>query len=130
MGMIAILPAYVSWHYSEALLSLMKIWVNFTWFIFHFFSISILLQTLFSPFKRLQEEKKSVGFDIGEFAGNFIINSVMRVIGAFLRLSIIAIGLVMIVITFFAGIVAFITWVLMPAVIATLMFFGFSLLIL
>lgn len=130
MAFISILPSYISWHYSEALSGFLKIWTNFIWFLYNFFSIPVLFKTLFAPFKRLQEEKKSLGFDFSEWAQNFILNTFMRFVGALLRLIIISIGCFFVIVSFWLGVISFIIWISMPAILAVLVFFGFSLIIL
>jgi len=127
MGSISILPAYVSWHYSEALADIVRIWTNFIWFFYHFFSIPLLFKTLFVPLHRVRGERTTRGFNFEEVAGNFVVNIMMRGIGFILRTILILAGALFMVIVFWLGLIALTVWILMPIVLAALIFFGFSL---
>src|SRR3989338_11642729 len=105
-----LLTRYLIWHYSEALADWWRIVGNFIWFFFHMFSIDLLLRTLFSPFKRLQEERKKGSWAFEDWGGAIIINVLMRLIGFGVRTMFIAVGLIFIIFTAIVGIVAFILW--------------------
>ena len=38
---------YLSWHYTRAFRDIGSVWLNFMWFILHFFSMPLFLRTLF-----------------------------------------------------------------------------------
>lgn len=113
------IPYYISWHYGRALTDIFRIWTNFLWFIYHFFSIPFLLSTLFSPWRRLHETYKG-GLDFAELGTTIVINILMRIVGAVARLAIILFGLGILLSFFVLGILFFILWVLMPLIIVTL----------
>lgn len=81
--------AYFFWHYTAAWTCLLRLYFNLSWFISHFFSIRILLETLFSPWKRL----RSSGKEEGGFLGRFILNTITRLVGFLVRSVTILAGL-------------------------------------
>lgn len=48
------LTTYAKWHYGQGLRELFGVVGNFLWFIKHFFSFKLLLNTLFAPWKGLR----------------------------------------------------------------------------
>ncbi|OHA26650.1 MAG: hypothetical protein A3D52_03135 [Candidatus Taylorbacteria bacterium RIFCSPHIGHO2_02_FULL_44_36] len=117
---------YLVWHYSEALADWWRIVGNFVWFFFHMFSIGLLLRTLFSPFKRMQEERKKGGFKFEDWGGAIIINVLMRLIGFGVRTMLIAVGAIFILFTILIGVTAFVLWLVLPLAVTFLLVFGFS----
>lgn len=57
MNLVSIAKNYLVWHYSAALSDMFYIWWNYIWFVNHLFSVPDVIGSLFSPFKRLQEER-------------------------------------------------------------------------
>jgi len=88
------------------------------------FSIGLLLRTLFSPFKRIQEEKKKGSFKFEDWGGAMIINLLMRFIGFLVRSVIIIMGLVFILLTVVIGVVALLFWLVLPGLVIFLIAFG------
>lgn len=119
---------YTRWHYGRAYVDMYRVWANLYWFIFHFFSVSTLLRTLFQPWKRM-DEGYSKGFDPGGWISTFFVNIVMRIVGMMVRLILISAGLVCALILVLAEIVWFALWTVMPAFISVLIVLGLYLLI-
>ncbi|KKT74940.1 MAG: hypothetical protein UW71_C0011G0010 [Parcubacteria group bacterium GW2011_GWB1_44_7] len=117
---------YLVWHYGEALTDWWRIVGNFIWFFFHMFSIGLLLRTLFSPFKRLQEERKKGSWKFENWGGAIIINVLMRLVGFSVRTMFIVVGLIFIIFTAMVGAIAFVFWLILPLIVAFLLVFGFS----
>ena len=117
---------YLVWHYGEALTDWWRIVGNFIWFFFHMFSIGLLLRTLFSPFKRLQEERKKGSWKFENWGGAIIINVLMRLVGFSVRTMFIVVGLIFIFFTAMVGAIAFVFWLILPLIVAFLLVFGFS----
>lgn len=123
MGIISLMYDYLLWHYSEAIKSFFQIWHNFLWFFFNFFSVNLLLRTLFSPWKRIQDKKKP-GFDLGELVSRLIMNTMMRFVGFLLRLLFIIIGIISDIIVLVTGVISFLVWIFMPLIILILLIMG------
>lgn len=126
--LFSLLEHYLTWHYGQAYRDIYHVWMNFVWFCFHFFSISDLLASLFQPWKRMGEEYPT-GFDIGRILSTFIINIMMRIVGAFVRLIVIAIGLGFASGVFFLGLSILILWTIMPVCFVALVVMGLNLII-
>jgi len=118
---------YITWHYSRGIRDSVVLWSNFIWFLSHFFSLPLLAATLFSPWRRLHEERKE-SFNIEEFFTVLVVNVMMRAVGFVLRISMIAIGLIFLTVALLCMIVHVILWVLLPLVIPLLIYYGTSLL--
>ncbi len=123
--MITLIGAYVSWHYSQALRDLSRNIANIIWFLYHFFSIPILLATFFSPFQRL-DESYGKGLDLERFASVFVVNTLMRIVGMVARTAFIAAGVVSIAIAAVGGAVIFAMWVAAPLCIVLLVGSGLT----
>jgi len=113
MGALVFIKDYLIWHYIAAFKEGAAIWKNFLWFVFQFFSIGLLLRTLFSPWRRMQEYRGR-GFDPQKYFETTIINIMMRFIGFLMRGAFIIIGLVVEVAVIIMGAAAFIIWFAMP----------------
>jgi hypothetical protein len=119
---------YFTWHYGQAYADIYHVWLNFIWFIFNFFSINLLISTLFSPWKRMGEEYPA-GFDIGRAAETWIVNILMRFVGAGTRFIVICVGLFFASIVFLIGLIVLAVWTIMPAFFVALIILGLSLII-
>lgn len=98
---------------------------NFVLFVFHFFSISLLLRTWFQKFSRLGEEYKK-GFDIESFFSTLIINTLMRIIGFLVRSVLILVGLFCAVFVGVLGFLLLIGWLLFPLLVVVSFISGFA----
>jgi len=82
-------------------------------FVFSFFSIEALFNTLFAPWKRLGQTY-SGGFDIEDFFGSIIINTLMRLLGFSIRFIVILLGLASTLIVGLLEVCLICIWILMP----------------
>jgi hypothetical protein len=117
---------YFTWHYSRAFKDLLHTWANFFWFLIQFFSISLLLRTLFSPFKRIEDEQTHIGLE--NFFETLVMNVVSRIVGAIARLSILLIGLILLTAWCIALVGLLIFWVFAPAILLGMFIYGLVLL--
>lgn len=124
MGLLAL--NYFYWHYTRALSDFFRVWGNFFWFFWYFFSIGLLLGTLFSPLQRLDEQYKK-GLYPEQWFETFVVNSLMRLTGAVVRLVLIAIGIVALLATAVFGVGFFIAWLLVPVLVAATFIGGIAL---
>jgi hypothetical protein len=85
MNLLVILPHYIVWHYGRALADMVIIWKNFLYFVYNFFSIKTLIMTMFSPWRRMGDEYREHG-SLEDVMGTFVVNVVMRCLGAVIRL--------------------------------------------
>jgi hypothetical protein len=95
---------------------MLRNWMDFLWFLTEFFSLGILLKTLFSPWERMNERYKG-GLDIGNFAETILVNFLMRLVGFVIRALILLAGLFSIIVGIIMGAVIFVVWLLYPLVV-------------
>lgn len=119
---------YVLWHYSRGVRDCIVLWSNIIWFLSHFFSLSLLSSTLFSPWKRLQE-RRSRGMSFEDILSSLVVNLLMRIVGFSFRITMIAIGLIFLAIAFLLMIVHVLLWILLPAIVPIFLYYGVVLLV-
>lgn len=124
MSILLFLPYYIHWHYTRAWKDFFENWKNFVSFVFSFFSIHILLVTLFAPWKRLGQERGE-GFGSEAFLGAMVVNGLMRLVGFVARLPVILVGLFLTFCLIFLGVCISILWLIFP--LALLFIFSLSL---
>jgi hypothetical protein len=128
MLFLSIVHHYLLWHYSRAFLEIFHVWFNFLWFIVHFFSLPQLLRSLFSPWKRIVEERGNK-WDFEDLAAYIIIGFFSRLIGFLIRGTIIILGLLCLFLAIFAGFAVYLFWVAAPLIIIGLLVLGLTLLV-
>ncbi|MEX2405240.1 MAG: hypothetical protein WD579_01415 [Candidatus Paceibacterota bacterium] len=129
MSSTLILPlSYIRWHYTAAYVDYYRIATNFLWFLWHFFAIPLHLKTLFIPWRRLSEETGRY-FDLERLFERIIINTIMRVIGVFIRLLLIIAGIIVIAATFFVLVILGVMWAILPLIILYTIINGIILLV-
>lgn len=116
--------SYLVWHYTLAIRDFAIIIGNLLWFLYHYFSIPILLKTLFSPWRRLAESYSHNILRPNDFFSTLIVNSLMRVFGFLVRTVMILTGILMWLSSLVLGILAMAFWILLPIIIPALIFFG------
>lgn len=76
---------YFSWHYTTALSTLLLIFRNLLFFLYHFFSIPQLFKTFFSPWKKEILRYEGPGFNLKIYFDVLIFNLFSKIIGAIVR---------------------------------------------
>lgn len=107
---------FLLWHYSEGLRYYISRWLSYFDWIIHYFSLTLLIKTLFSPWKRLIIVDNKPGFNFKRFFEAITFNIISRVIGAIIRLSLFCVGLVLIIIVYLGGIAGLLMWLAIPLV--------------
>lgn len=123
MLFLTVIHHYLLWHFSRAFLEIFHVWLNFLWFVIHFFSIPQLLKTWFSPWKRITVERGQA-WNLEDLAGYIIVNFLSRVIGAIMRTIVITMGVSATLCTVIAGFLIYTFWVIAPVAIIGLIGFG------
>lgn len=127
MDPAAVFTGYLTWHYTHALRGVFSIWSNLLWFVAHFFSIRLLLRTLFSPWKRMHEAYSIRGFE--DFFGSLVVNTMSRIVGALVRFIVICIGVSLLLSVALLGLLFFVLWICAPVVLVFLLVTGLNYLI-
>jgi len=122
-----ILIQYLSWQFFDVPKKLIKVWKNFLLFNLNYFSILLLIKTLFAPWRRYKMSYGR-GFDIGRYFEAFFSNLIFRILGAIIRIFLIIIGLFAEVFIILAGIIVFLGWLLGPVILIYGLIFGFKIL--
>ena len=114
-----IIVAWCVWHFYEMPKFLLSVWENYISFALYFFSLPLLLATLFSPWKKYSWNYPR-GFNIAEYFNILFSNLVSRIIGAVCRLVLILFGIIVLVFILLAGIMVMAFWLLLPFIAAGL----------
>jgi len=122
-----ILIQYLSWQFFDVPKKLIRAWKNLLLFNLNYFSIPLLIKTLFAPWRRYKMSYGR-GFDIGRYFEAFISNLIFRTLGAIVRIFLIIIGLFAEVFIILAGIIVFFGWLLGPVILIYGLIFGFKIL--
>ena len=105
---------FISWHYSLGVDYYIKSVVStIKWFL-HYFSIPLLLKTLFSPWKRMVTIDTSPGFNFQKRFEAFTFNAVSVVIGFITRVILIVSGIVFVFVAALGGAIGFLFWLILP----------------
>ena len=102
-----------SWWYGKGWLSQIQIIKRRLIISIDFFSISILLSTLFDPFRQISAG--SAGVSVKEQFEAFFDKTLSRIIGMFVRIAMIIVGSLVIVAQIVFGIILLILWLAVPA---------------
>ena len=119
---------YLLWQFFEVPGNILKAWRNFLLFNLNYFSIPLLLKTFFSPWRRYSWSYPK-GLQIGKWLEVFFSNLTSRVLGAIMRIILIFIGLLVEIFIFLAGLILFLGWLVLPALLIAGLIFGFKIII-
>ncbi|MDO8470849.1 MAG: hypothetical protein Q7S63_02620 [bacterium] len=124
---IALVADYLVWHFIQAPKEILGAWYRVCSYSFTYFSTPVLVQTLFSPWRRSEWGYPRI-FDLGKFLETFFSNIISRILGAIMRIFMIFFGILGELCVFFAGMLVFILWLLAPFLVVGGFFYGFTLL--
>lgn len=123
-----IILKFWGWYYTGAVKNLLHIWKNFIIFVREYYSIPLLLRTLFYPWRR-DITKYGRGFSFKNFLEALSFNLISRGIGFSVRSITIIIGLVCLIGVITLGFLALIVWFILPAILLFFIIVGLLLLI-
>lgn len=103
------------WHFYEMPAFLLDVWKNYILFALNYFSLPILLKSLFSPWRKYRWVYPK-GFNVVEFFNTLISNTFSRILGAIMRIVLIIAGILFQIFIIFAGAIIFLGWLLIPFV--------------
>lgn len=119
---------YLIWQFFDAPKNILKAWKNFLLFNLNYFSIPLLLKTLFSPWHRYKVSYGR-GFDFSRYFEAFFSNLIFRLLGAIIRTLLIVIGLLIEVFIVLGGLIAFFCWLVLPAILILGFIFGIKIIL-
>ncbi|MFA6338703.1 MAG: hypothetical protein WCW87_01415 [Candidatus Paceibacterota bacterium] len=120
--MITLTLRYLLWHYSTAIGDIIRIWTNYLWFFYNFFSISLLFKTLLDPWERLKEKYDLRSIE--DWASALVTNTIMRLVGFIVRLFTIVFGLLVLLVVVLIGLVTIILWLVLPFLLSVMFIRG------
>lgn len=111
---------YLAWHFFVMPRAIAAAWRDVLVFGLEYFSLPLLLKTLFSPWRRYLWSYPA-GFQPAAFFEALISNLISRILGAIMRLGLIITGICAELLLVAAGAVLFLLWLaLIPAMIVSL----------
>ena len=114
---------YFRWHFGSMLGSILRAWKAILRFGLDYFSLPLLLKTLFAPWRRYAWAYPR-GFQPALFLEALVSNFISRVLGAFVRLGLVITGICAEALLVIGGIAAFILWLILPFLIIWSFFYG------
>ena len=114
---------YLIWHYREGFQEALYNTINAVTGTLNFFSVPMLLRTLFWPWHGIMEAYGR-GFDATNFFFVFFGNIISRVLGAVMRSVVIALGIAASISATLAGILFVALWLALPILIPALILLG------
>lgn len=114
-GPSEIIGSYAKWHYGGAIKELLNILRNINRFLYHFFSVKLLLKTWVSPWRRMHEDYKP-GLSVGHFLSSLLVNTIMRIVGFVFRSVILLIGLVFLICALLTSASLLLLWLFFPII--------------
>jgi len=108
-----IITLWFLWHFYEMPKFLFSVWKNYLKFGSNYFSIPLLLKTLFSPWRKYKWIYPK-GFDVVEFFNTLISNTFSRILGSMCRVVLIILGIISQILIFIAGILVILFWIFIP----------------
>jgi len=111
-----IFVVWLFWHFYEMPKFLLGVWKNYILFALNYFSVPLLLKSLFAPWRKYKWNYPK-GFDVGEFFSTLISNAISRILGALVRIILIAVGIFFQIFVIFAGLIFFLLWTLIPFIV-------------
>lgn len=119
--------SYLSWHYTRAFRDILSVWFTGMWFVVHFFSMRLLVRTLFAPWRRMADsyERKTVE----SLLESFVFNTLSRVLGALVRLTLCALGILFLAVLTVLLFVFLVLWIGAPFIAVSSMVYGILLLV-
>ncbi|HUD05604.1 MAG TPA: hypothetical protein VMR18_01625 [Candidatus Saccharimonadales bacterium] len=114
---------FFSWWYNLGWKSIVKDIKNRFKYIYTAFSLSIVLKTLFAPWRRIVSYP---GAGVSNHLRALIDNLISRIIGFILRISLIITAVIVFVATGIVGVVEIVLWPLLPPAVIVLIIRGLA----
>lgn len=123
-GSIDRIPNFFEWWLVDEPINLWGITIKITRRVLVFFSIPVLIKTLFAPWKR--DIHSAVNSSLDMIVRVLIDNLVSRLVGLVIRTITIIIGLIITSLTFVGGIIFLLFWFLLPVITVGIIWWGLN----
>lgn len=107
---------FLLWHYGPGLNRYLRRWLYAAGWVVHYFSLTRLLPSLFSPWKRLTDTDDVVGLNIEKLFRQLTFNLISRTIGAIVRAVLFICGLLLLIPVTTVGAIGLIFWLFCPLI--------------
>ena len=128
MPLVTLFFNYLYWHYTRGAIELFLNLTDLLRFELRYFSFRQMVRTWLSPWRRLGEDYGR-GFNLEVYATALVVNTIMRLVGFFIRTIVIGLGLFIFICLLPLFLTVFILWLLLPLIIPTLFILGLYMLI-
>ena len=125
--MLKVFFEYLKWHYLEISKGILAAWQNYLKFYLNYYSIPLLLKTLFSPWRNYRWVINN-NFVIQERIEVFVSNLISRLIGAMMRIFLIVFGFLIEITVIAIGLILFLFWLFLPLIMLIGFIYGLQLL--
>jgi len=105
---------FLVWHYTQGVNFYLKRMKYTFASVYQYFSLTLLITHLFSPWKRLVVDEMTPGLNFAKRFQVVSFNFVSRFIGAFARIVLFFVGVVALVFTAVLGTIGFVLWLAIP----------------
>jgi len=106
------LVGLLSWWYSDGLIDRVRMMRDRLLSSADFFSVSLLISTLFSPFRQISADSAAVS--LGDHMHAFFDKLLSRIIGSIVRIFMIIFGVVTMLLQIIFGVVILTSWLIVP----------------
>lgn len=122
-----IIVLYLEWFFVDVVKGILGAWKNVLKFNLNYWSVPLLLKTLFSHWRRYRYSYGK-GFDPGRYLEVFSFNFISRIMGFVMRTFFIFAGLFSEVFIFFTGLFILLFWISLPILLVLGFIYGLKLL--
>jgi hypothetical protein len=105
---------FIKWYWIEMPYRIIRKIMQYIVVFGNIFSFIFLIKTFFSPWKNQLYAYPNKGFDLKHIFEVWTSNMISRIVGAFVRGFTIILGIIVVIISAFIGVMGLIIWVLYP----------------
>lgn len=116
------------WHFVGASKAILLGWRNFLFSNASYFSFGQMLRHFFGHWHGMKSDYGR-GFDPKLYFNVFLGNLISRILAAFMRLVLLAIGLAIEIFIFIVGLAVLLVWIFLPIIALAFLFYGIGLLV-
>ena len=118
---------YLAWQFADVPQAILTGWKNCLRFNLNYWSVPLLLKTLFSHWRRYRYSYGR-GFNLRRYFEAFSFNMISRVLGTLMRSVLIIFGLLTEILVILVGAIVFFIWLILPLLLIGGIFYGYKIL--